>query len=132
VDGRRPDFGAGAEERVAVLAIAARDAAPRVLRDVDAHADEPRTSIEEMARERQRERLRLVHRFPRRKRVDGVLHRVRRQHVGVVAVHIGGVVVSLEADGHGEIAHVVAPRAPGHLHEAHARLAVRGLSEHGA
>ena len=64
-----------------------------------------------------------------RQRVHGVLHRVGRQHVAIVAVRIGCVVGAFEADGHRQIAQIVTVAAARHLDEADAGLSVRRLRQ---
>ena len=66
-----------------------------------------RIALEKVPRQPQAERLGIVDRIAGGQRVHGVLHRVGRQHVGVVAVGVGFVVVTLEPDRDRQIPQVV-------------------------
>ena len=81
-------------------------------------------------REEKPERLWLADRMLRGQRIHGVLHRVGRQDVAVVAVRVRLVVLALEPDRDGEILEVVAIAVARHLDEPDARFSVGSLSEH--
>jgi hypothetical protein len=115
-----------------VLARAALQAAPEVLREIDTHTRQAQVALQEVARQNQAERLRILDRLAGGERVHGILHRVGRQHAAVVAVGIRFVVVTRESDRKGEVVQVVAVPVPADLDDSHARLAIRRLSEHAA
>ena len=76
-----------------------------------------RIAVEEMLGEPEAERLGLADRLSRGQRIHRVLHRVGRQHVAVVAVGIGLVVVPFEADRDRQVAQVVTIAAARDLDE---------------
>ena len=106
-DARRARVGAAPHERLAMLAIADGDAAPAVIeRSTLTRASFGLRSMK-WRPSTHPERLRLADAVACRQRIDGILHRVGRQHVAIVAVRIGCVVAAFEGDGHGEVAEIV-------------------------
>ena len=131
-DDRRARVGPAPHERLAVFAIAARQAAPEMLDEIDRARAVSRglRSRKCCARRRPNDSGSCTG-CARRQRVHCVLHRVGRQHVAVVAVDVGCVVVAFEADrdasdpgDRGD------RRRRSDLHEPDALLAVRRVSDH--
>ena len=91
-DARRSRLRAAPHERLAMLTGADRNAAPGVIDQVDLDARQLRIALDEMPAQQHAERLGLADALARRQRVDGIFHRVGRQHVAIVAVRIGCVV----------------------------------------
>jgi hypothetical protein len=108
-----------------VFARAIGDVAPAVIDQVDVHARQFRIAADEMFAEDRAEGLGLARAVARRQSIHGVFHRVGRQHVAIVALRIGCVVVAFEGDGHRQVANLVSVAAAQHLHEPDAGLAVR-------
>ena len=113
-----------------MLALAARDASPEMLDEVYGHTRQAIVLGQKVARESLAERLGLLNRLGRRQGIHGILHRVGRQHRGVVAIRVRGVVVSFEAHGNRQIPQIVEVRSAEYLHEPNAFLAVRRVSQH--
>jgi dihydropteroate synthase len=105
------------------------NAVPALLAHRHARAGDGGVVGEEVGGERSREVLDRLDLDLSCQRVDGVLHRVRRKDVAVVAPHVGVVELALESHGHREIAQLVASLAAAHLHEPHARFPVAVLAE---
>ena len=103
---------------------------PQVFRQIDACAHQARIPLEEALGQGEPEWFGSVDGLERRKRVDGILHRVGRQNGFVVAVRVDLVIMPLELDRDGEISEVVAIAMTADLNEPHRRLAIRRVNEH--
>ena len=115
---------------VAVRPAGRVEALPEVLDDLDGRPRNRRVALDEVTREREAEVLDRVEGALGRERVDGVLHRVRGQDRGVVALDVRILEVPLETHRDGEVLQVVPVRPPRHLDQADARLAVGVGAEH--
>ena len=125
VDGGGTGFPTSAGECLSVHAFAPRNAAPQMLGEIDADPGQPLVALEEMPGEREPERFGLTDPVARGQRVDGVLHRIGRQHGAVVAVRVRLVILALEPDRDGQIAEIVPIGSAAKLHEADPRFAIR-------
>ena len=85
------------DESAAVRAIGDLDPVPPVVDEVDDDAIERRITFDEMTAQQLTEYLRLAEALACGQRVDGILHRVGRQHVGVVTGNVGCVVLPSNA-----------------------------------
>ena len=104
---------------------------PSLLGQIDANPAQKRIPLEKELRQRPPERLGLVDRMLRRQRIHGVLHRIGRQDVAIVAIRVGLVVLAFKPDRDREILEVVAVAVPRDFDEPDARFAVGRFSEHG-